>query len=131
MPAVPLWLTCGCCKCAFQGDNLFLYQEPASLKHVAAGKGDTTGVPPSATWTRLRFAFASCLQSALSQQGSETLEQPEELDTDPDSAAAFHPDPRALLILQLLLAGLQGPAPSLTHLLMGFDVTKASSGELA
>ena len=96
-----------------------------------AGKGDTTGVPPSATWTRLRFAFASCLQSALSQQGSETREQPEELDADPDSAAAFQPDPRAVLILQLLLAGLQGPAPSLTHLLMGFDIAKASNGKFA
>ena len=38
-------------------------------------------------------------------------------------------DPRAGLILELLLAGLAGPAPTLTHLLMGFEVTQGPEGE--
>ena len=97
-----------------------------------AGKGDTAGIPPSATWTRLRFAFAGCLQGALCHQGSETLDKEEGPEAEPDveEGSAVPADPRAVLILQLLLAGLQGPAPSMTHLLMGFDVTRGPHGQL-
>ena len=38
-------------------------------------------------------------------------------------------DPRAALILELLLAGLTAPAPTMTHLLMGFDVTQGPDGK--
>lgn len=38
-------------------------------------------------------------------------------------------DTRAALILELLLAGLTAPAPSLTHLLMGYDSTQGPEGQ--
>ena len=99
-----------------------------------AGAHDRTGVALSATWTRLRFAFAGCLQSALTHQGSDTLDQ-EDPNSPPQAPPAelgstLQMDPRAVLILELLLAGLPGPAPTLTHLLMGFDVTQGPEGKL-
>ncbi len=98
---------------------------------LSADKSDSTGIPLSATWARICFAFAGCLQSALIRSGSDTLDREEEpdFDHDADPAAALQADPRAVLILQLLLAGLQGPTPSLTHLLMGFDVTRGPDGK--
>jgi len=86
------------------------------------------GIPLSATWPRLRFAFAGCLQSAFCHSGSDTLSRDEGVSSEADPITAMQPDPRAVLILQLLLAGLQGPVPSLTHLLMGFDVTRGPEG---
>jgi len=58
------------------------------------------------------------------------LSREEDVISEADPSTAMQPDPRAVLILQLLLAGLQGPVPSLTHLLMGFDVTRGPEGEL-
>ena len=99
-----------------------------------AGTHDRTGIALSATWTRLRFAFAGCLQSAFTHQGSETLDE-EDPNSPPRSSQAdlsstLPMDPRAVLTLELLLAGLSGPAPTLTHLLMGFDVTQGPEGRL-
>lgn len=37
-------------------------------------------------------------------------------------------DPRAALVLQLLLASLEQPAPNLTHLLCGFDFDSGQGG---
>ncbi|DBA92469.1 TPA: hypothetical protein ACH3X1_002702 [Trebouxia sp. C0004] len=93
-----------------------------------AGSSDIVGIPRSATWPRLRFAFAGCLQSAFCHSGSDTLSREEGGNSEADPSTAMQPDPRAVLILQLLLAGLQGPVPSLTHLLMGFDVTRGPEG---
>ena len=93
-----------------------------------AGSYDRTGIALSATWPRLRFAFAGCLQSALSHQGSETLDKEDPQSPQPELGTALPMDTRAVLILELLLAGLTGPAPSLTHLLMGFDVTQGPDG---
>ncbi|KAL0044481.1 hypothetical protein WJX82_009054 [Trebouxia sp. C0006] len=93
-----------------------------------AGSSDMAGIPLSATWPRLRFAFAGCLQSAFCHSGSDTLSRDEGVSSEADPITAMQPDPRAVLILQLLLAGLQGPVPSLTHLLMGFDVTRGPEG---
>ena len=95
-----------------------------------AGSSDIVGIPLSATWPRLCFAFAGCLQSAFCHSGSDTLSRDEGVSSEAESSTAVEPDPRAVLILQLLLAGLQGPVPSLTHLLMGFDVTRGPEGEL-
>jgi len=95
-----------------------------------AGSSDIVDIPLSATWPRLRFAFAGCLQSAFCHSGSDTLSREEDVISEADPSTAMQPDPRAVLILQLLLAGLQGPVPSLTHLLMGFDVTRGPEGEL-
>ncbi len=118
-----------------------MYNPPAS-KHMTAskhitdcvtaptGSSDVVGIPLSATWPRLRFAFAGCLQSAFCHSGSDTLSREEGVNSEADPSIAMQPDPRAVLILQLLLAGLQGPVPSLTHLLMGFDVTRGPEGDL-
>ena len=101
---------------------------------LPAGPHDITGIALSATWTRLRFAFAGCLQSAFTHQGSDTLDK-EDPNSPPQTpqaevGSALPMDPRAVLILELLLAGLTGPAPTLTHLLMGFDVTQGPEGRL-
>ena len=95
---------------------------------VSADRSDAVGIPLSATWPRLRFAFAGCLQSALCHSGSDTLDTEEESDPNADAGTAVQPDPRASKMMQLLLAGLQMPVPSLTHLLMGFDVTRGPEG---
>ena len=101
---------------------------PAETVTLAEGSHDRAGIPLSATWPRLRFAFAGCLQSALTHQGSDTLdkEDPHAPRSDPGSAMPM--ETRAVLILELLLAGLTAPAPSLTHLLMGFDTTQGPEG---
>lgn len=125
--------------------NVLLQQQEASSppapkhktasKHITdpvsapAGSSDIAGIPLSATWPRLRFAFAGCLQSAFCHSGSDTLSRDEDGNSKADPSTAMQPDPRAVLILQLLLAGLHGPVPSLTHLLMGFDVTRGPEGE--
>lgn len=113
-------------------DSLLHFCQEACL---FAGAHDRTGVALSATWTRLRFAFAGCLQSALTHQGSDSLDQEDpnspHQSTQAELGSALPMDPRAVLILELLLAGLTGPAPTLTHLLMGFDVTQGPEGTLA
>ena len=95
---------------------------------LPAGPHDRTGIALSATWTRLRFAFAGCLQSALTHQGSDTLDKEDPYSPEAQLGSALQMDTRGVLILELLLAGLAGPAPSLTHLLMGFDVTQGPDG---
>ncbi|KAL3148728.1 hypothetical protein ABBQ38_014140 [Trebouxia sp. C0009 RCD-2024] len=93
------------------------------------GTHDRTGIPLSATWPRLRFAFADCLQRALTHLGSETLDKEDpQAPPQAETSSALPMDTRAVLILELLLAALSGPAPTLTHLLMGFEVTQGPDG---
>lgn len=83
-----------------------------------------TGAVPAVQ--RLQDGFAACLQASLFSLGSSVV-----LDGEEDAAAAAAAegdggdgdggDPRAALVLRLLLASLDQPAPNLAHLLCGFD----------
>lgn len=86
----------------------------------------TAVFPPSATWQRIRFAFAGCLQEAFGGQNTPLQEEEDQI-----SAPAGQddgPDPRAVLIMQLLLSSLRSSNLNLSYMLMGFDVTKGVDG---
>ncbi|KAL4441042.1 hypothetical protein ABPG77_010473 [Micractinium sp. CCAP 211/92] len=74
---------------------------------------------------RLQDGFAACLQDSLFNLGaSVSLEDDQAAAAAGDAdveAADEAADPRAELVLQLLLASLEQPAPNLSHLLCGFD----------
>lgn len=81
-----------------------------------------TGAVPAVQ--RLQDGFAACLQSSLFNMAASVALEEEaaagagnaEGEGDEDSG-----DPRAALVLQLLLTSLEQPAPNFTHLLCGFD----------
>lgn len=85
--------------------------------------------PPSATWQRIRFAFAGCLQEAFGGQNTAIQEEEEEQRaTSAGAGQDEEPDVRAVLIMEMLLTSLQSSNLNLTHMLMGFDVTKGVDG---
>ena len=87
--------------------------------------------PKSATWHSIRFAFAGCLQDSFSGQNTPLGEEAEGQDLGaPGAGQDAEPDPRAVLIMELLLSSLQSSNLNLAHMLMGFDVTKGVDGAL-
>ena len=75
--------------------------------------------------------FADCLWAGINSPAAGSDES-----SDGDSGAptqandvALSGDPRALLVLQLLLACVDDEAPSLTHLLLGMDVGGGFNGD--
>eukprot|EP00887_Chlorella_sp_A99_P002898 scaffold6.g2898.t1 len=69
---------------------------------------------------RLQDGFAACLQASLfSTQVSVSVE--EEVPEGQGAAEEEGGDPRAALVLQLLLGALEQPLPNLAHLLCGFE----------
>ena len=53
---------------------------------------------------------------------------PEDAASTSKAADASSADERAELVLQLLLSGLDGPAPNVGHMLLGFDVEHGPEG---
>jgi hypothetical protein len=53
---------------------------------------------------------------------------PEDAASTSKAADASNMDDRAELVLQLLLSGLEGPAPNVGHMLLGFDVERGPEG---
>ncbi|KAL4457392.1 hypothetical protein ABPG75_012257 [Micractinium tetrahymenae] len=76
---------------------------------------------------RLQDGFAACLQDSLFNLGASVSLEDEQATAAAAAggadgeAADDAADPRAALVLQLLLASLEQPAPNLAHLLCGFD----------
>lgn len=63
---------------------------------------------------RLQDGFAACLHDAMATGGSAGGQEAED--------EGERPDPRASLVLDLLLACLESPTPNFTQLLCGYDV---------
>ena len=53
---------------------------------------------------------------------------PEDAASTSKAADTSSADDRAELVLQLLLSGLEGPAPNIGHMLLGFDVEHGPEG---
>lgn len=53
---------------------------------------------------------------------------PEDAASTSKAAEASSADDRAELVLQLLLSGLEGPAPNIGHMLLGFDAEHGPEG---
>ena len=101
------------------------------------------GITPPAS--RVRDGVAACLAAGLFggrgggcgsaeadpdaawDGGGDEDEEAGALDADPTHAPPSS-DPRAALVLDLLAAGVGGPAPSLAHLLIGYDAARGAAG---
>jgi hypothetical protein len=77
---------------------------------------------------RLQDGFAAAMQASLfSQAASAALDAPSAADGDAGGdAGGGGGDPRAALVLRLLLDALERPPPNLSHLLCGFDADPAT-----
>ena len=82
------------------------------------------GVP---FYVQLRAGVAGILLDGL--MGDSTFyTTPEDAASTSKAADVSSADERAELVLQLLLSGLDGPAPNVGHMLLGFDVEHGPEG---
>ena len=110
------------------------------LLQAGAG-GGSAGARGAAPAARVRDGVAACLAADLFgasedvDWGEDEEEEEEEDEGGDDNATTrhrrtHHTDPRASLALDLLAAGARAPpaSPSLTHLLLGYDVSRGNAG---
>ena len=83
------------------------------------------GVP---LYVQLRTGVAGILLDGFT--GDSTFyTTPEDAASTSKAVETSSTDDRAELVLQLLLSGLEGPAPNVGHMLLGFDVEHGPEGE--
>ena len=83
------------------------------------------GVP---LYVQLRAGVAGILLDGFT--GDSTFyTTPEDAASTSKATETSSTDDRAELVLQLLLSGLEGPAPNVGHMLLGFDVEHGPEGE--
>ncbi|EFJ49677.1 hypothetical protein VOLCADRAFT_117126, partial [Volvox carteri f. nagariensis] len=92
-----------------------------------------TAVDLSDVLGSLRRGFAQAMaQGAACPNALDNLDSPQERQQGPYGLSADPPDPRVALVLRLMLqnAAPSLPVPSVSHLLLGYDMEHAMSGRL-
>ena len=78
----------------------------------------------------LVHGFGECMQDSLLDQSPYVpdIDSGEAPPTNGALSEAGPTDDRSMLVLQLLLGAVQGPAPNFAHFLLGFDVEDGPEG---